>query len=109
MSEVGKVQQETRVQIAAGWEAKGDAALGRGDMVAFREACVNRWAAQTLATAKREGWGSWKTRAVCKYVAKVVQNMTLVELSILNDQAARELVEHAASGFDDFARRRASR
>ncbi len=103
------MRQVFEQEIAAGWEAKGDAALGRGDHDGFREACVNRWAAQTLATAKREGWGSWKTRAVCKYVAKVVQNMTIVELSLFRDQAARELVEHAASGFDDFARRRAGR
>lgn len=96
-------------RLEAGWEAKEDAALKSGDHDAYREATVNRRVVQVLATARREDWSSWKTRSVSKYVGKTFQNMVLAELSMISEEAVRELVEHAASGFDDFARRRAAR
>ena len=82
------------------------AALDHGNEDAFRNASVNERVAQTLATASREGWGSWKTRAVCKYITKCFESMTVAELSTINDDAADELITHASRGFDAHARRR---
>ncbi len=78
-------------------------------MDAYRLAAVNHRVAQTIAIASREGWSSWKTRSICKYVTKVFESMTTVELSTIGDQAVEELIAHAAEGFDAHARRRAAR
>ena len=100
-------------RIEAGWERKESDALTAvaqsGKTDDYRDACVNHRVAQTLSIAHREAWSSWKTRAVCKYVGKVVQNMAIVELSTFSDQAASELIEHASEGFDSHAARRAAR
>lgn len=91
------------------WAGKASAALQKGDMPVYRDAVVNWRVFQVIVVARLDGWGSWKTRAVCKYVGKVYTNMVLAEVSAIGEQAARELVEHAAEGFDSFARRRAAR
>lgn len=89
------------------WREKAKDAIGRGDEDAHRLAIVNLRVLQTLWTARQENWSSWKSRAVCKYIRKTIENMAIVELALVNDQGIEELVDHAATGFDDFARRRA--
>jgi len=96
-------------QMEATWAGKASDALNKGDLPAYRDAVVNWRVFQVIVVARLDGWGSWKTRAVCKYVGKVYTNMVLSEVSAIGQDAARELVEHAAEGFDSFARRRAAR
>jgi len=96
-------------QMESTWAGKASDALQKGNIPDYRDAVVNWRVFQVLAISRRDGWGSWKTRAVCKYVGKVYTNMVLAEVSAIGQQAAQELVEHAAEGFDSFARRRAAR
>lgn len=106
------MQRQSQVfedRLEAGWEAKEDAALKSGDHDGYREATVNRRVVQVLATARREGWSSWKSRSVAKYIGKTFQNMTMAELGMISEEACAELTKHAGAGFDDFARRRAAR
>ncbi len=92
-------------QIESVWKEKARAATGRGDEDAYRLANVNLRVTQTLLTARRENWTSWKSRAVSKYIQKTFESMTIAELSVINDQAVEELIDHAATGFDSHARR----
>lgn len=102
-------RQVVERQTETTWANKASDALNKGNESVYRDAVVNWRVFQVIVIARRDGWGSWKTRAVCKYVGKVYTNMVLSEVSAIGDQAARELVEHAAEGFDSFARRRAAR
>ncbi len=92
-------------QIESGWREKAKAAIGRGDEDAYRLAHVNLRVVQVLYIARHEDWSSWKSRAVSKYIQKTFESMTIAELSIVNDQAVAELIDHAAAGFDRHARR----
>lgn len=103
------VRQVLEQQVEAKWEATEHAAFEKRDMNGYREAVVNRRVVQVLNLARRDAWSSWKTRSVAKYVGKTFQNMVLAELTMISEEAVRELVDHAAAGFDDFARRRAAR
>ncbi len=60
---------------------------------------------QVLSIARAQQWSSWKSRAVSKYIQKTFESMTIAELSVINDQAVQELINHAAAGFDNHARR----
>lgn len=103
--EVDKVQQS----MDGAWQQKAAAAIKSGDFDAYRDANVNLRVGQTIGLASREGWSSWKTRSVCKYITKVFQNMAVVELVMIDDQAVQELITHVSEGFDAHARRRAAR
>ena len=92
-------------QIESVWKEKASAALDRRDEDGYRLAIVNLRVTQTLLTARRENWTSWKSRAVSKYIQKTFESMTIAELSIVNDEAVEELIIHAATGFDKHARR----
>ncbi len=92
-------------QIESVWKEKARAAIGRGDEDAYRLANVNLRVVQVLYIARHENWSSWKSRSVCKYVQKTFETMTIAELSVINDQAVQELIDHAAAGFDSHARR----
>jgi len=106
----GEMQRQVFDQeMESTWAGKASVALKQGDIPVYRDTVVNWRVFQVIVIARRDGWGSWKTRAVCKYVGKVYTNMVLSEVSAIGEQAARELVEHAAEGFDSFARRRAAR
>ena len=103
------MQQFLEQRLFAAWEKQETDALERKDADAYRLAAVNHRVAQTIAVASREGWSSWKSRSVCKYMTKVFQNMTIAELSTISDEAVHELIAHASEGFDAHARRRAAR
>ncbi len=103
------MQQFIDQQVSSPWEDQANKALDRGDMNAYRLATVNRWVAETIAIGKRQGWSSWKTRSVCKYIAKVFENMVIAELSSISNAAVVELIAHASDGFDAFEARRNKR
>ena len=103
------MQQFYEQRIATMWKEKEDAALDEGDFVAYRSAAVNHRVVQTIAVAKREGWDSWKTHSVCKYIQRTFENMVVAELASIEDQGVHELITHASEGFDAHARRRAGR
>ncbi len=92
-------------QIESVWKEKASAALDRRDEEGYRSATVNLRVMQTLSIARRENWSSWKSRAVSKYIQKTFESMTIAELSVINDQAVAELIDHAAEGFNRHARR----
>jgi len=92
-------------QIESMWKEKASTALDRGDESGYRAASVNLRVMQVLWTARAQQWSSWKSRSVSKYVQKTFETMSLAELSVINDQAVEELIDHAATGFDSHARR----
>ena len=92
-------------QIESGWREKARAAIGRGDEDAYRLANVNLRVMQVLWIARAQQWSSWKSRSVSKYIQKTFESMSIAELSIINDEAVEELIDHAAAGFDSHARR----
>lgn len=83
------MRQMFEQQLVKMWDEKEDAALDSGDPDAYCLAAVNRRVAQTIAIASREGWSSWKTRSISKYVTKGFESMAKVELSTIRDQAFR--------------------
>jgi len=92
-------------QIESGWRKKASDAIGRGDEDTYRLANVNLRVMQALSIAHAQQWSSWKSRAVSKYIQKTFESMTIAELSLINDQAVAELIDHAAAGFDRHTRR----
>ena len=92
-------------RIESVWKEKASAAIDRRDEDGYRSAMVNLRVVQVLYIARHENWSSWKSRAVSKYIQKTFESMTIAELSVINDQAVEELIEHAAAGFDNHARR----
>ena len=107
--EPANYQQFNDQQVSSVWEVQANKAFDSGDMDKYRWGTVNRWVARTIAIAKRQGWSSWKTRSVCKYITKVFENMAIAELASISDAAAVELITHASDGFDAFEARRNQR
>ncbi len=92
-------------RIESVWKEKASAAIDRRDEDGYRSAMVNLRVVQVLYIARHENWSSWKSRSVCKYVQKTFETMSIAELSVVNDQAVQDLIDHAATGFDSHARR----
>ncbi len=92
-------------QIESVWREKAKVAIGQGDEDTYRLAIVNLRVLQTLWTARHENWSSWKSRAVCKYIKKAIEGMTIVEISLVSDESIEELISHAGQGFDAHTRR----
>jgi len=92
-------------QIESQWRDKASAALSKHDEEGYRSAIVNLRVLQVLGVARAQQWSSWKSRSVCKYIQKTFENMTIVELTLVNDQGIEELIDHAGTGFDRHARR----
>ena len=49
---------------------------------------------------------AWQKAAVCKYMRKLVRDMTVAELEVLTQAELEELTYHAAEGFDRWRQRR---
>jgi len=95
-----------RANITSQWDERARVAMDRGDIDGYRLASVNARVALTMATGEDEEWGSWKTRAVCRYVTKVFERMTTAELSGIGTNEVEELIQHAAEGLDRWAAKR---
>ena len=62
-----------------------------------------RW---LLSVADNMGSDAWRKAAVCKYMRKLLRDMTVAELGVLTGQELEELTYHAADGFDRWRQRR---
>ena len=49
---------------------------------------------------------AWQKAAVCKYMRRLVRDMTIIELECLTQEELGELTYHAAEGFDTWRQRR---
>ena len=92
-------------QVESMWRNKASAALDRRDEEGYRSAIVNLRVLQVLSIARSQQWSSWKSRAVSKYVQKTFESMTIVELTLVDDEGTEDLIIHAGQGFDRHARR----
>ena len=62
-----------------------------------------RW---VLSCADNMGSDAWQKAAICKYMRKLIRDMTVAELEVLTGEELEELTYHAADGFARWRQRR---